>query len=431
MIEIHPIEMAGANPALRYAWPAADCTRIPYGMYRDPDVFALEQKRIFQGPVWNYLALEAEIPDGGDFRTIAVGDVPVIVNRSRDGTIHAFVNRCAHRGATVQRSTHGNTRAHVCCYHHWGYNLEGKLIGVPFQRGVDGKGGLPEDFDKSRHCLRPMRIATLNGVIFGTFSDATEPLEDFLDTPFVAQLKRLFNRPIKVLGYQRQRIRGNWKLYTDNLRDPNHGGLLHAFQVTFGIARLNQTGGAKLDRRGRHNMSWAAQEMGRDHSDQEYSTPRDASKIALRDATLLQYRKEFPDNYNLTIASIFPNCIFQQIGNTLAVRQIRTTSVDEFEIFWTFYGYEDDDQSMTDHRLRMSNLVGPAGLVSMEDGEAIEIVHRAIAADEDKHAFVEFGGRGPVGDSDTLITESPMRGFWMYYCELMGIVPGEAAHGAA
>jgi len=424
MIAIKEIKMEGPSPAARYAWPAADCTRIPYGMYRDPDVYAMEQKKIFQGPVWNYLALEAEIPNVGDFRTIEVGDTPVIVNRARDGSLHAFVNRCAHRGATVQRANHGNARAHVCCYHHWGYNLEGKLIGVPFQKGVGGKGGLPDDFDKSQHCLRPLQVESLNGVIFGTFAQEVEPLKDFLDTTFVNQLHRLFHAPIKILGYQRQRIRGNWKLYTDNLRDPNHGGLLHAFQVTFGIARLNQTGGAKLDKKARHNMSWAAQDMGKDYNAQEYATPRDANQITLQDDTLLQYRKEFPDNYNLTIASIFPNCIFQQIGNTLAVRQIRTKSVDEFEIFWTFYGYQEDDQAMTDHRLRMSNLVGPAGLVSMEDGEAIEIVHRAIAAAQDRHAFVEFGGRGAVVDQETLVTESPMRGFWMHYCELMDIVPG-------
>jgi len=98
-----------------YQWPKADCTRNPNGMYRDPDVYALEQQKIFQGPVWNYLALEAEIPNVGDFRTIEVGDIPVIVNRARDGKVHAFVNRCAHRGATVQRLIHGNAKAHVCC----------------------------------------------------------------------------------------------------------------------------------------------------------------------------------------------------------------------------------------------------------------------------------------------------------------------------
>lgn len=420
----------------RYSFPAEDCSRIPYGMYRDPDVYALEQERIFRGPVWNFLALEAEIPNKGDFRVVEVGDTPVIVNRGKGGAIHAMVNRCSHRGSAVQRKIQGNTPVHVCCYHQWSFDLSGKLIGIPFQRGVDGVGGLPADFDKSCHNLQRLRVESLNGVIFGTFSDEAEPLETFLGPVFVEQIKRLFARPARVLGYQRQRIFGNWKLYTDNLRDPNHGGLLHMFQITFGIARLNSTGGARLDAEGKHNLSWAAQggraEAAATAANAEGygDTGRGDMDIKLRDPSLLAYRKEFPDDLTLAISSVFPNCAFQQIGNTLAVRQIRTRSADEFEIVSTFFGFEDDDEAMERHRLRMANLAGPAGLVSMEDGEAVELVHRAVVRDMEQHSVVEFGGRGAIRDQDNLVTDVPMRGFWLHYCKLMGIVPGRAREAA-
>ena len=45
----------------------------PYWVYTDPDVLALEQKRLFEGPVWNYLCLEIELPNVGDYRTTFVG----------------------------------------------------------------------------------------------------------------------------------------------------------------------------------------------------------------------------------------------------------------------------------------------------------------------------------------------------------------------
>jgi anthranilate 1,2-dioxygenase large subunit len=417
-----------------YSFPEADCSRIPYGLYRDAEIYALEQQRIFRGPVWNYLALEAELPNPGDFRVVAVGDTPVIVNRAKTGAVHAMVNRCAHRGSIVQRSLHGNCKVHTCCYHQWSFDLTGKLVGVPFQKGVNGVGGLPPDFDKSCHALQALRIATLNGVIFGTFSDETEPLETFLGPLFTDQIKRLFHKPIRLLGYQRQRIFGNWKLYTDNLRDPNHGGLLHMFQITFGIARLNGVGGAKMDEEGKHNLSWAAQggrtdtaaETGKDGA--SYSdTGRGDMKIKLRDPSMMRYEKEFPDDMTLAISSLFPGSALQQIGNTLAVRQIRTRSADEFEIVSTFFGYEDDDPEMVRHRLRKANLAGPAGLVSMEDGEAVELVHRAIVRDTDRHSVVEFGGRGPIRDQQNLISDVPMRGFWMHYCKLMGVTPGEVS----
>jgi len=419
---------ASISGRAEYHFPAADCSRIPYGMYLDPEIYALEQQRIFRGPVWNFLALEAEIPEPGDFRVVGVGETNVIVNRDREGRIHAMVNRCAQRGAIVQRAIHGNARAHTCCYHQWSYDFTGRLINVPFQRGIGGKGGLPADFDKSGHGLQRLRVQTLSGVIFGSFSETVEPLEDFLSPVFADQVRRLFAKPVRVLGYQRQRIFGNWKLYTDNLRDPNHGGLLHMFQITFGIARLSGKGGARLDAEGKHNLSWAAQggraEAG-GASDEGYSgTDRGDMAIKLRDPSMLRYIKEFPDDLTLAISSIFPGAALQQIGNCLAVRQIRTRSAGEFDIVSTFFGYQDDDAEMTRHRLRKANLAGPAGLVSMEDGEAVELVHRAIAGDADQHSIVEFGGRGTVTDQENLISDVPMRGFWLHYCKLMGIVPG-------
>jgi anthranilate 1,2-dioxygenase large subunit len=418
----------------RYSFPAADCSRIPYGMYRDPDIYTLEQEKIFRGPVWNYLALEAEIPNPGDFRVVEVGDTPVIVNRAKDGGLHAMVNRCAHRGAMVQRWQQGNAKVHTCCYHQWSFDLTGRLVGVPFQRGVAGVGGLPTDFDRSCHGLQTLKVETLSGVIFGSFSAETAPLETFLGPLFVQQVKRLFARKPRVLGYQRQRIFGNWKLYTDNLRDPNHGGLLHMFQIAFGIARLNAAGGARMDADGKHNLSWAAQggrvepEGDKASNAATYNdTGRGDLKIKLRDPSMMQYRKEFPDDLTLAISSLFPNCALQQIGNTLAVRQFRTRSADEFEIVSTVFGYEDDDPEMLRHRLRKANLAGPAGLVSMEDGEAVELVHRAIVRDAQQHSVVEFGGRGPIKDQDNLVSDVPMRGFWMHYCRLMGIEAGAPA----
>ena len=423
--------VAGAA-APAYAFPAEDCSRIPYGMYRDAEIYALEQQRVFRGPVWNYLALEAEIPAPGDFRVVAVGDTPVIVNRAKDGLVHAMINRCAHRGSIVQRMIQGNCKVHTCCYHQWSFDLTGKLVGVPFQKGVKGVGGLPADFDKACHGLETLKVSILNGLIFGTFSDETPPLEDFLGPVFTHQIERLFHKPIKILGYQRQRIFGNWKLYTDNLRDPNHGGLLHMFQITFGIARLSGTGGAKMDADGKHNLSWAAQ-GGR--AEAAADAPKDAAygdtgrgdmNIKLRDPSMLRYFKEFPDDLTLAISSLFPGAALQQIGNTLAVRQIRTRSADEFDIVSTFFGYQDDDAAMTLHRLRKANLAGPAGLVSMEDGEAVELVHRAIVRDADQCSVVEFGGRGAIKDQDNLVSDVPMRGFWLFYCKLMGITPGAA-----
>ncbi|MBV9551682.1 MAG: 3-phenylpropionate dioxygenase, partial [Alphaproteobacteria bacterium] len=55
-----------ANPGTRQ-WPAAGPTRVPNWVYTDPEIFAREQERIFAGPNWLYVCLEAELPNPGDF----------------------------------------------------------------------------------------------------------------------------------------------------------------------------------------------------------------------------------------------------------------------------------------------------------------------------------------------------------------------------
>ena len=139
--------MSALSAPSRREWPNHGSARVPNWVYTDPQIFARELDRIFSASDWLYLCLEAEIPNPGDFRTTYVGDTPVIVNRGANGTIHALVNRCAHRGAMVRREMSGNASEHTCIYHQWCYGLDGRLNSIPFRRGIRGKGGLDPSFD--------------------------------------------------------------------------------------------------------------------------------------------------------------------------------------------------------------------------------------------------------------------------------------------
>jgi len=409
-------------------WPALDYSRVPYRLYHDAEAYEREQERIFRGPTWNFLGLEAEIANNGDFRAAYVGDTPVVVNRGANGAIHAFVNRCAHRGAMVRRELSGNATEHTCIYHQWCYGLDGGLKSIPFRRGIRGQGGMDPSFDMAAHGLRRLTVESINGALFGTFADDPEPLEDYLGAPVLAQLRRLFDRPVRILGYNRQRIRGNWKLYAENTRDNYHASLLHEFLVTFGLDRSTQVGGVKMDARHRHNITWAKAESDTDDMAQEaYGGARVRSNyLSLKEPELVRFRRERADPLNIAITSVFPGAVFVQISNSLAVRQIRPRGVDEVEIYQTMLGYADDPPEMMLHRLRQANLVGPAGLVSMEDGEAIEIAHRASKPDRDRSTVIELGGGGVISDRDYRVTDVPLRGFWSYYAELLGIEPAGA-----
>src|SRR5262245_65699216 len=82
----------------QYVWPG-DLTQIQDWVYTDEAIYRREIERIFHGPTWNYVALEAEIPNPGDFIRSNVGPTTVVVARTKDGSISVVENRCAHRAA--------------------------------------------------------------------------------------------------------------------------------------------------------------------------------------------------------------------------------------------------------------------------------------------------------------------------------------------
>src|SRR5262245_14750353 len=132
-------------------WPAEGLTRVPYWVYSDRDLYADEQERIFRGATWNFLCLEAELPGPNTFRTTQVGDMSVVVTRDKDGALHAFENRCAHRGSLLCHAERGEAGKIVCVYHNWTYDLAGNLTAVAFRRGVGGKGGMADDCRPEAH----------------------------------------------------------------------------------------------------------------------------------------------------------------------------------------------------------------------------------------------------------------------------------------
>ena len=73
-----PDTMQNLQPAR--IWPPG-LTRTPFWAYQDPSVLEQEQTRLFQGPTWNFLCLEVDIPNPGDWRTTFVGLMPVVVVR--------------------------------------------------------------------------------------------------------------------------------------------------------------------------------------------------------------------------------------------------------------------------------------------------------------------------------------------------------------
>jgi anthranilate 1,2-dioxygenase large subunit len=419
--------MTSAAPAPR-AFPRRDGSRVPYAVFTSRAIYEAEQARIFRGPTWSFLGLEAEIRNAGDFKSTFIGDTPVVVTRTEEGDLAAWVNRCAHRGAVVCRQSRGNAASHTCVYHQWRYDSRGDLYGVPFLRGLRGQAGMPADFDRAQHALRKLRVDSYAGLVFATFSDTVEPLADYIGPVMGGYIDRIFHKPVQYLGCTRQYSDSNWKLYLENVKDPYHASLLHLFHTTFNIFRVGMKAHCVTDgRKGLHSLIMAIKDDSAQSSPGETSTAYAEQKIrsydsgfTLRDDSILALVPEYEVTATNHIQPIFPQLVIQQIHNTLVARQLLPKGPDHFELVFHFFGYEDDDAEMRKLRIKQANLVGPAGYISMEDTEATELVQRGVAGDPDLTSVIDMARDAP-DQTDTLITEKLIRSFWSGYQTLMGL----------
>jgi anthranilate 1,2-dioxygenase large subunit len=399
-------------------FPSNALSEVHFRVYTDPEQYRLEQERIFKGPTWSYLCLAAEIAEPGDWVATTVGEVAVIVARGPDGAVNAFVNRCAHRGNLLCLTEKGHGKEITCIYHGWSYDLAGKLTGVAFERGIKRQGGMPPEFRKDDHHLQRLRVEELSGLVFGTFSDEVEDLETYLGPLVVGGIRRVLNRPAAIIGRSTQILPNNWKLYAENVKDTYHASILHSFLTTFRINRLSQPGSINIDDSGGNHFSQAKMDYAAEDAEYKAAQLRSDTDLKLADNSIIDPIDEYGDQVSVQILTVFPNMVLQQIRNTIAVRVLRPRGVDKSELEWVHLGFADDDEAMTERRLRHGNLVGPAGYIALEDGCVGGFVQRALNYNDDDSGIVMMGGHD--AQSQTFrASEAAIRGFWKKYRALL------------
>ncbi len=333
-------------------WPAR-YNEIPKEVFVRKDVFELELERIFHGPEWHPVGHEGEIPNPGDFKTFSVGRVPLIINRDQQGEVNVFYNACSHRGNQLETRLHGNRTEFECPYHRWLFDSSGNLAGCPNYR--EFKPG----FDKRDYPLSRPRTASFKGLIFVTFSETTPDIDSFLGD-IRSTLGEALGEDgrLRLIGYQRVTYRTNWKAYCDN--DGYHAPLLHrAFKM------LNWQGG-----KGRQ---YATRERGHMGFESELTAPTEVSM--LKDNSIIAFEGVDPSKGSRVI-ELFPFFIATKHLDTINLRFAIARSVDETEVHYAFFHHLDDSESLKRHRIRQSsNLLGPCGLISMEDASVFHRVH--------------------------------------------------------
>ncbi len=436
-------QLLASTPAQAVFWGETPTSRAPGRIYTDAQIYQRELEALFYKGHWCYVGLECEIPKPGDFKRSKIGERSVVMVRERGrpgqpDQIHVIENRCAHRGVQFVRERSGNARSFVCPYHQWTYKLNGDLVGLTFRQGVDAvdecgekikQGGMPEDFQLCDHGLTKLKVARRGGVVFASFDHDVEPFEAYLGADVLAYYDRIFHKPLKLLGINRQRIPANWKLMQENIKDPYHPGLLHTWFVTFGLWRADQKSQMIMDAKARHAVMVSRRNEVTSNIAANVTSYRENMK--LHDDRVLDVVPEAwwkvhcpiakaEITPTVTMMTLFPSLIIQQQVNSLSTRHIQPVSEGVFDFVWTHFGFEDDTEEMTRRRLRQSNLFGPAGFVSADDGEVIEFVQQAYKANGAARTVSEMDGTA-VKNTDHNVTETLIRGMYSYWRKTLGL----------
>jgi PAH dioxygenase large subunit len=358
-------------------WVDIDRGLVSRDIFVNDEVYRIEMERIFDR-TWIFLAHETEIPAAGDYVTRTAGSAPVVVVRDTDGTVHALLNSCRHRGTRVCRADSGNTRNFVCPYHGWTYERSGRLVTTTFDRH------LPKDFDRSLYGLaRVPRLETHKGLIFGSWNADVVPLTEYLGDiawyidPFLARTAQ----GMQVLAPpHRWRAKSNWKIGALNfVGDSQHILTTHVGPLTLDPVRAARAG-----------FATAAENSFQVVTDEGHGCtltylapglPEDAYQTHSRDLEPLYAKLLPPDQLQLLkrlrviVGTIFPNLSFieTQVGpaqKAVIVRQWQPVSGTEMEILSWVLAEKEASTDYKDQVLRKGfHNFGAAGVFEQDDLE--------------------------------------------------------------
>ncbi|MCG2581363.1 MAG: anthranilate 1,2-dioxygenase large subunit [Marinobacter sp.] len=205
--------------------PEENVFKVARDMFTDRELFNLEMELIFE-KTWIFACHESQIPNPNDFFTMQAGRQPMIISRDSKGELHALVNACQHRGATLTRVCRGNQSTFTCPFHAWCYKSDGRLV------KVKAPSEYPEDFDKSSRGLRKALISSYKGFVFINLdSESTQSLEDYLGDARIGldmMVAQSETGELEVLpGSSSYTYDGNWKLQNENGLDGYHVSTVH------------------------------------------------------------------------------------------------------------------------------------------------------------------------------------------------------------
>lgn len=209
------------------ARPFTQARAMPPSVYTT-DAFAAQELEHIFAKDWYCVGRADALAKPGDFATATLAGQPIAVIRDRDGGLRAFSNVCLHRMSTLLHGR-GNTRAIVCPYHAWTYNLDGTLRGAPAMTRNEG-------FCKDDYTLPRVRCQEWLGWVFVSLNDAAPDVatqlaqvEDLIAGYDMTNYTETF--------YEEHVWDTNWKVLAENFMESYHLPVCHAGTIG-GLSKL-------------------------------------------------------------------------------------------------------------------------------------------------------------------------------------------------
>jgi p-cumate 2,3-dioxygenase subunit alpha len=366
--------------------PTAPITAIKREWYTNHDLFAREMEAVFS-QTWQYVGHESELRKVGSFKTIVVGEQPLLIVKGDDEQIRAFGNTCVHRAAIVEDRPRGATRQFQCLYHHWQYDTRGRLARVPLPNAhspaiTSGELSLPE-----------VKLAHFSDALFVNLGTAESSLETYFET-CAPVFKKIMQPGVhgrwEFLTEHQYEIQANWKLFVENTIDGYHANFLHAQSLLdAGSGPLGLGRSADLD--GHGFIEWA---------NNEEDLGKGLTQLHL---------------------SVFPNLLvlYHGANDILAIRHVLPLSTTQTIIrvyAFTRADYSEDERATL--LGRFNYWWGPGGRNGADDMKALESTQRGLNFKGGPLVRVDRGVKShKTGDYND---EHAIRSFWMRWRQCMG-----------
>ncbi len=223
----HPKEIEAQRPALqRVLQPIGEARGLPNAAYTSEAFAAVERDGVLARG-WTCIGVGAWVPRPGDLRPLQLMGLPLLLLRDRDGALRVFHNVCSHRGLRLVSAPCRARGLIRCPYHSWSYALDGSLKATP---SIGGPGSNScAGFDRSKHGLKPVRVAQWCDAVFADLSGEAPPFEDFI-APLAARWRAFDPQRLRHGGDDSRfsiELACNWKLAVENYCEAYHLPWIH------------------------------------------------------------------------------------------------------------------------------------------------------------------------------------------------------------